>query len=115
MNNATRVAVALAAIDAAIARKALLEFSALVYPEFVASPHLVLLAGLLEQVERGDLRRLLVTLHPGAGKSVLLQAFASWYLGRNPRRKLIAASAGAELAERNSRASRASARLSCVR
>ncbi|HEV3091296.1 MAG TPA: phage terminase large subunit [Candidatus Cybelea sp.] len=96
-----------AAIDAAIARKALLEFCSLIYPEFVAAPHLTLLAGLLEQVERGDLRRLLVTLHPGAGKSVLLQAFASWYLGRNPRRKLIAASAGAELAERNSRASRA--------
>jgi hypothetical protein len=38
---------------------------------------------------------------------MLLQAFAAWYLGRNPRRKIIAAGSGAELAQRNSRASRA--------
>jgi predicted phage terminase large subunit-like protein len=76
-------------------------------PDFQTARHLEHLAELLESVERGELRRLLVTLHPGSGKSVLLQAFASWYLGRKPRAKIIAASAGAELSERNSRASRA--------
>jgi predicted phage terminase large subunit-like protein len=90
-----------------LARRNLLEFSQQLVPEFQSPRHIEHLAELLQRVERGDLRRLLVTLHPGSGKSVLLQAFAAWYLGRNPRRKIIAASAGAELAERNSRASRA--------
>jgi predicted phage terminase large subunit-like protein len=75
-------------------------------PDFQTPRHIRLIAELLEAVERGDQRRLLITLHPGSGKSWLLQAFAAWYLGRHPRNKIIAASAGAELAERNSRASR---------
>lgn len=89
-----------------LARRHVLDFAQRLIPDFHAARHLRHLAGLLEAVERGESRRLLVTLHPGSGKSTLLQAFASWYLGRHPRRKIIAASAGAELAERNSRASR---------
>jgi predicted phage terminase large subunit-like protein len=100
------VAVGLAA-QQELARRGLVDFAQRMIPDFKTTKHLEHLAGLLESVERGELRRLLVTLHPGSGKSVLLQAFASWCLGRNPRRKIIAASAGAELAERNSRASRA--------
>jgi len=94
------------AAEQELARRNLIDFSRRLIPEFQSPSHLRLLARLLEDVELGNLRRLLVTLHPGSGKSVLLQAFAAWYLGRNPRRKIIAASAGAELAERNSRASR---------
>ena len=90
-----------------LARRNLIDFGGRLIPDFQTPRHLRRLGELLERVERGDLRRLLVTLHPGSGKSMLLQAFAAWYLGRNPRRKIIAASAGAELAERNSRASRA--------
>lgn len=104
--NAQAAAIARAAQDE-LARRDLLDFAGRLIPGFQSPRHLVHLAELLESVERGELRRLLVTLHPGSGKSVLLQAFASWYLGRNPRRKIITASAGAELAERNSRASRA--------
>ena len=89
-----------------LARRDPLDFAKLLIQDFEAPPHLRLMAALLERVERGDLRRLLVTLHPGSGKSWMLQAFAAWYLGRNPRRKIIEASAGAELAERNSRAAR---------
>jgi predicted phage terminase large subunit-like protein len=94
------------AIGQAKARKSLIEFSRRCVPGFQAARHLVYIAGLLERIERGELRNLIVTLHPGAGKSTLLQAFAAWYLGRDSRRKIIGASAGAELAERNSRASR---------
>jgi predicted phage terminase large subunit-like protein len=89
-----------------LARRSLIDFGRRTIPEFQSPRHLQHIANLLEAVERGDLRRLLITVHPGSGKSVLLQAFATWYLGRNPRRRIIAASAGAELAERNSRASR---------
>ena len=90
-----------------LSRRSLLDFCRRMIPDFQSPRHIKHIAGLLEAVERGDQRRLLVTLHPGSGKSVLLQGFASWVLGRSPRRKIIAASAGAELAERNSRASRA--------
>ena len=90
-----------------LSRRSLLDFCRRMIPDFQSPRHIEHIAGLLEAVERGDQRRLLVTLHPGSGKSVLLQGFASWALGRSPRRKIIAASAGAELAERNSRASRA--------
>src|SRR5581483_4351451 len=89
-----------------LARRELLEFCALTYPGFVAAPHLKLLAGLLERVERGDLRRLIVSLHPGSGKSTLMQLFSSWYLGRNPSRRIISTSAAERLVVRNSRAVR---------
>ena len=89
-----------------LSRRSLLAFCERLYPEFQAAAHLRYLADLLEKVERGEIRRLIVTLHPGSGKSTLLQAFCAWYLGRNGRRKVIETSAAAELAERNSRATR---------
>lgn len=95
-----------AAAKAELSRRSLIEYAARVVPGFDPARHLEHLAGLLESVECGELRRLLVTLFPGSGKSTLLQAFGSWYLGRSPTRRIIAASAGAELSERNSRASR---------
>lgn len=106
MNNATLGAVAEAAREE-LARQCLIDFAQRLLPDFKPTRHLQHLAGLLESVERGETRRLLVTLFPGSGKSTLLQCFASWYLGRNPRRKILTCSAGAELAERNSRESRA--------
>ena len=94
------------AVDASIARKSFPEFCTLCYPRFVLAAHLELLAGLLEQVERGDLRRLIVSLHPGSGKSTLLQLFGSWYLGRDPKRRIVSTSAAERLVVRNSRAMR---------
>jgi predicted phage terminase large subunit-like protein len=94
------------AAEQELARRGLIDFAKLLVPGFQSATHLELLAELLEKVEGGRQKRLLCVTHPGSGKSTLLQAFASWVLGRNPRRKIIAASAGAELAERNSRASR---------
>lgn len=90
-----------------LARRSLIDFATLLVPNFQAPRHLLHLASLLEAVERGEIRRLLVTLFPGSGKSTLLQCYAAWSLGKKPRRRIVAASAGAELAERNSRASRA--------
>jgi predicted phage terminase large subunit-like protein len=106
LSSAAAVAIGDAAREE-LARRSLIDFCERLVPEFQAARHLRYLADLLESVERGELDRLIVTLFPGSGKSTLLQSFCSWYLGRNPRRKVIVASAGAELAERNSRASRA--------
>lgn len=103
---AHREAIALAARQE-LARRRLIDFAELCVPNFTAARHLRLLAELLERVERCELQRLIVTLHPGSGKSTLLQAFVPWLLGRNPARRIITVSNGADLAETNSAASRA--------
>jgi predicted phage terminase large subunit-like protein len=54
----------------------------------------------LERVERGMLKRLMVFMPPRHGKSLTASCiFPPWFLGRNPKRSVIAASYGAELAE----------------
>ena len=46
-----------------VARRSLLDFGRLVYPGvFDDPPHIRLLAGLLERVERGELRRIMVNV-----------------------------------------------------
>jgi predicted phage terminase large subunit-like protein len=90
-----------------LARRRLIDFAQRLVPGFQTPPHIRYLAALFESIERGEQRKAIVTLFPGAGKSSILQAACAWYLGRGPRRKIIAASAGAELSERNSRATRA--------
>ncbi len=94
------------AASAELARRRLLDFCALMYPQFQAKLHLRKLADILERVERDEIKRVIVSLHPGAGKSTLLQYFAAWYLGRNPKRKIVATSATERLVVRNSRAVR---------
>lgn len=51
------------------------------------------IAGHLEAVERGDIRRLMIFMPPRHGKSMLTsEYFPAWYLGRNPEKMVIAAS-----------------------
>lgn len=95
------------AARAELRKRNLLDFCAGVNRNFTAPRHLRYIADKLEAIERGDITRLAISVHPGSGKSTLLQHFCAWYLGRNPQRRIIATSAGAELAERNSRATRA--------
>jgi predicted phage terminase large subunit-like protein len=65
-----------------------------------AKHHLVMVEG-LEEVERRDLDVLIITLPPGSAKSSYGSvAFPAWYLGRNPKNCVIAASHTGELAER---------------
>ncbi|MGB8964808.1 MAG: hypothetical protein WCB99_04110 [Candidatus Cybelea sp.] len=88
----------------AAARTNLLDFMTLmVGDDYSTPPHIVRIAELLKRVERGEIKRLCVSVAPGAGKSTLLAAYAAWVLGRNPKRRLIACSAGQELADRDSR------------
>ena len=54
---------------------------------------------MLEAVERGELDRVIVTMPPRHGKSLVTsQLFPAWFLGRNPTKSIIASSYGAELA-----------------
>ncbi len=102
-------AVAIAdAADEELSRRSPLDFAERVYPGWMNAPHLSMIAALLERVEGGELRRLIVNLPPRHGKSLLCSSvFPAWYLGRHPRRNVIMATHSAELSERNSRAARA--------
>jgi predicted phage terminase large subunit-like protein len=58
-----------------------------------------LLAEALEQLERGEMPRLIIVMPPRHGKSQLASwAFGAWYMGRNPYNSLILASYNDELA-----------------
>ena len=87
-----------------IARRSLLHFCQRMMPQFDAAPHLVYLASLLEQVESGQLKRLVCSAFPRSGKSNLVaMMFPAWYLGRDPSRRIITASSSLVLAARNNR------------
>src|SRR6202171_5492865 len=83
----------------ALARGDLAVYCSLVWPRFEMAPHHRLIVEHLEKVERGEIDRLLITLPPRHGKSLIASTlFPAWYLGRNPERSIIASSYGQELA-----------------
>jgi predicted phage terminase large subunit-like protein len=82
-----------------LAQNSLRHFAPAVYPSFKAPRHLRMLVHELEALERGDHDRLIVTMPPRHGKSLLTSAiFPSWFIGRHPESSIIAASYGQELA-----------------
>lgn len=77
----------------------LLDFTALVRPDLNPNWHHRLLADRLQRVESGEIKRLIVQMPPGHGKSTLsTQLFPAWYLGRHPERDLVVVSHGKALA-----------------
>lgn len=71
------------------------------------APHLLLLQDKLEAIERGELKRLIVSMPPRHGKSELLSIHAPvWFLERNPRREIISAGYAISLARKFSRKAR---------
>lgn len=67
---------------------------------FKPAKHHRLIIEKLEAVERGEIKRLMLFLPPGSAKSTYASIlFPSWFLGRNPKKQVIAASHTAELAE----------------
>lgn len=61
--------------------------------------HIDLIAHKLMQVERGEIKRLIINLPPRNLKSICASvAFVAWVLGRNPSTKFICSSFSAELA-----------------
>lgn len=84
--------------DIAFAR--LICFAAYQWPGYRDAPHHRLIARKLEAVERGEISRLIITMPPRHGKSMLAsEFFPAWYLGRNPDHYVIAATYAQELAD----------------
>jgi hypothetical protein len=80
------------------ARDSLVSFSAYTNPAYIPAPHHALIADHLERVERGEIKRLMITMPPRHGKSELAsRRFPAWYLGRNPNKQIIAASYNSDL------------------
>ena len=83
------------------------EFMGQMSSYYERAAHLHLLCEHLEAVERGDIRRLIINMPPRHGKSFCVSDhFPAWYLGRNPRNKIILASHTAQLAFDSSRRNR---------
>ena len=75
--------------------------------EFLPARHIDVMAYRLEQVAEGNIQRLAIALAPRHLKSHCVSvAFPAWLLGRNPTRRIIAASYNADLAETFSHSTR---------
>ncbi len=69
--------------------------------------HLELLCNKLEEIEKGNLNKLMVFMPPRHGKSeVVSKKFPAWYLGRNPEKEMIISGYAADLAYDFSRIAR---------
>jgi predicted phage terminase large subunit-like protein len=88
-------------------RRSFPKFCTGMVPGYQLPEHITQLAGLLEAIERRDIRKLLVAISVRFGKSWALQLWVAWYLGRNPTHNVIFASHSQELSDRNSRMTKA--------
>lgn len=63
------------------------------FSRYKVAKHHVILAETLEQVEKGLISRLIITLPPRHGKSqIASKSFPAWYMGKDPYRQMIVAS-----------------------
>lgn len=86
-------------IQAEWARRNLGRFTSYTNPDYEDARHQRLLDDALEAVERGEIDRLMVFMPPRHGKSEKAsKRFPAWYLGRHPKRQIIAASYNSDLA-----------------
>lgn len=87
-----------------LSRRCLGDFCERMDPTYERSRHADLLIEHLEAVERGDIKRLAVFMPPRHSKTYhVSERFPAWFLGRNPSKRVILASYGADLAEGSSR------------
>lgn len=78
----------------------LIAYAAYQWPGYRDASHHRLIARHLEAVERGDITRLMITMPPRHGKSMLAsEFFPAWYLGRNPDHYVVTATYAQELAD----------------
>lgn len=88
----------LTAEDFAFSR--LIAYAAYQWPSYADAPHHRLIARHLEAVERGEIKRLMITMPPRHGKSMLAsEFFPAWYMGRNPDHYVVTATYAQELAD----------------
>ena len=82
-----------------LARRRLLDFVLFNFPEYKVNWHHRIIAEKLEAVERGEIKRLIITIPPRHGKSELVSVqFPAWAIGKNKDRNIIEASYSGELA-----------------
>ena len=82
------------------AHSRLISYAAYQWPGYKDAYHHRLIARHLEAVERGDIKRLMITMPPRHGKSMLAsEFFPAWYIGRNPDHYVVTATYAQELAD----------------
>lgn len=78
----------------------LIAYAAFQWPGYRDAWHHRLIARKLEAIERGDTRRLMITVPPRHGKSMLAsEYFPAWYMGRNPDHYVVSATYAQDLAD----------------
>ena len=78
-----------------------LGFAKHVWPAFIEGPHHRIMGEKFERVANGDLKRVIINIAPRHGKSELTSwLLPAWMLGRDPARKIIAATHTAEFSVR---------------
>ena len=83
------------------AEKEFIPFVKSVWPDFVEGPHHIKIAKQFERIARGEIKRLIVNMPPRHTKSEFASyLMPSWFLGRNPKLKIIQATMNTELAVR---------------
>lgn len=81
------------------AREGLISFIEYTKKDYEAARHHRYIAGFLERVEKGEIKRLIINMPPRHGKSEMVtRRFPAWYLGRNPGKFVISASYNADFA-----------------
>lgn len=81
------------------ARHHLVDFISATKSDWQTAQHHLAICAALERVERGETKRLIITMPPRHGKSeVATRRFPAWFLGRNPTSQVISTSYGADLA-----------------
>ena len=83
------------------AQNLFMPFAHHVYDNFIEGRHHRIIAEKLEQVARGELKRLIINMPPRHSKSEFASfLMPAWFLGRNPKLKIIQATHNTELAVR---------------
>jgi hypothetical protein len=81
------------------AQKSFMAFVQKVWPAFIHGAHHAKMAEAFEKVAEVKIKRLIINMPPRHGKSMLAsEYFPAWYLGRNPRNQVIAATYSQDLA-----------------
>lgn len=82
------------------ARRSLIQYAKYQWPGYKDAAHHRLIAEHLEKVESGEIKRLMITMPPRHGKSMLAsEFFPSWYIGKNPNNYIVTATYAQELAD----------------
>jgi hypothetical protein len=84
-----------------LARDKFMAYAKHVYDGFIEGRHHSIIAEKLELIAQGKLKRLIVNMPPRHSKSEFASyLMPSWFLGRNPKLKIIQATMNTELAVR---------------